>query len=339
MRRTIFQPMSYALILVALVVGPLIPAPEPAAAVAVLDYEIPGGRFYTQANGYPAGASPKGFSVVDTSNVKLFSEYARLGGSTDLGPPISRRFELNGAPAQAMKKAILVWRMNDGVASALPVMDLLHEAGKNDWLLKTHGIPRPVELPAVERVEMLRANAAFFNFYTSLDEPLIVLGLPTSRIEETAAGLVMRFQRGAIYQSKAEGELSLVDVGAIAREAGLLGKAIFLPESPPLNAPDWSGYSMKGKATWYGADFHGKPMANGVPFNMHDPTTTACNAYPLGTRLKVTARNGASVEVRVTDTGGFKYPYVVDLSQAAFKLLADPGEHMIDVTVEVISTP
>ena len=43
--------------------------------------------------------------------------------------------------------------------------------------------------------------------------------------------------------------------------------------------------------------------------------------------------------MRVTDTGGFRYPYVVDLSWAAFKLLADPSESAIDVTVEVLARP
>lgn len=343
-----------ALLLVALLIAQLSPAPAPTRAALVLDYEIPGGRFYTQGNGYPAGTSPKGFSLVDNAAARLHSEYNRLGGFTTLGPPISRRFELGGQPAQVLRKGVMVWRGGDEGATFLNVMDMLAEQGRDDWLLKNHGIPKRADLGAdagksyeqiaAARTEWLRQFPAFHAFYFNLDQPQAVLGLPTSRVEDTGQALVMRFQRGAIRQAKvdafglAAGELALVDTGEIARQAGLV-KASFFPENPPANAPDWTGVTMVGKATFYGAEFHGKAMANGQPFNMHDPTITACNAYPLGTRLKVTNRNGFSIEVKVTDTGGFSYPLVVDLSQAAFRLLAGPNDSLIDVTVEVLATP
>ncbi|MDD3581570.1 MAG: septal ring lytic transglycosylase RlpA family protein [Desulfobacca sp.] len=56
-------------------------------------------------------------------------------------------------------------------------------------------------------------------------------------------------------------------------------------------------------ASWYGAKFHGRRMANGHRFNMYD-LTVAHRTLPLGTELLLTnPHNGRQVEVRVTDRG------------------------------------
>lgn len=94
----------------------------------------------------------------------------------------------------------------------------------------------------------------------------------------------------------------------------------------------------RGYATWYGAAFQGNEMSNGQIYNMYDPTTTACNIYPLGTWIKVTnPANGRSVVVQVRDTGGFTH--ALDLSYAAFKLIGDPDLMEIPVEYEVVSGP
>ena len=91
----------------------------------------------------------------------------------------------------------------------------------------------------------------------------------------------------------------------------------------------------EGRASWYGAAFAGKPMANGQPF---DPQGFTCASwdYPLGTRLWVRNKaNGKTVEVTVTDRGPAKRLHrILDLSEAAFSALADPKLGVI--TVEVI---
>lgn len=352
MRRAATRRVPLTLLLVALLIAPSYSHPGPARAAAILDYEIPGGRFFTQGNAYPLGSSPKGFGLVDNAQARFYTEFARLGGLVILGAPTSRRFEHNGAQAQVIRKGVFLWSATNGQVDFVPIMDMLADAGKDDWLLKNFGVPRRTD-PAADagknydqliavRQDWLKAYPAFFNFYFALEDPQSMLGLPTSRVEDSGAGLTMRFQRGAVRQAKTDsgpGEIALVDVAEIVRQSGILPKASFFPENPASGAPDWTGYSMTGKATYYGADFHGKPMANGQPFNMNDPTITACNAYPLGTRLKVTNKAGMSIEVKVTDTGGFRYPLVVDLSQAAMRLLSGPHESTIDVTVEVIAAP
>ncbi|MGE5617951.1 MAG: hypothetical protein ACM3US_01690, partial [Sphingomonadaceae bacterium] len=44
----------------------MLAAPSPVgAAPGDLDYDIPGGHFYTQANGSPLGTSPTGYSITN----------------------------------------------------------------------------------------------------------------------------------------------------------------------------------------------------------------------------------------------------------------------------------
>jgi lysozyme len=93
-----------------------------------------------------------------------------------------------------------------------------------------------------------------------------------------------------------------------------------------------------GIATWYGPGFQGNVMYDGQIYNMYDPTTTACNIYPLGTWLRVTnSANGRSVVVQVRDRGDFDQAF--DLSYAAFKLIADPALMAISVTYHIVSGP
>lgn len=93
-----------------------------------------------------------------------------------------------------------------------------------------------------------------------------------------------------------------------------------------------------GYATWYGPGFQGNVMYNGQIYDMYDPTTTACNIYPLGTWVRVTnPANGKSVVVQVRDRGAFKHAF--DLSYAAFKSIANPALMGIRVNYEVVSGP
>lgn len=93
-----------------------------------------------------------------------------------------------------------------------------------------------------------------------------------------------------------------------------------------------------GVATWYGPGFQGNTMYNGQTYDMYDPTTTACNIFPLGTWIQVTnPANGRSVVVQVRDRGAFSH--ALDLSYAAFKLIADPALMGIPVSYQVVSGP
>ena len=89
------------------------------------------------------------------------------------------------------------------------------------------------------------------------------------------------------------------------------------------------------RASWYGEEHRGLPMANGQPFNP-DKLTAASWFFALGTKVVVTHVD-RSVVVEITDRGPAKRLFQegrkIDLSRAAFAKLANPELGLIDVTV------
>jgi rare lipoprotein A (peptidoglycan hydrolase) len=89
------------------------------------------------------------------------------------------------------------------------------------------------------------------------------------------------------------------------------------------------------RASWYGEQQRGLPMANGQRFNP-DRLTAASWFFNFGTKVVVTHAN-RSVVVEITDRGPTKRLVnegrKIDLSRAAFAKLADLDFGLIDVTV------
>lgn len=86
----------------------------------------------------------------------------------------------------------------------------------------------------------------------------------------------------------------------------------------PHEAP---GYDETGTASWYGAEFHGRPTANG---EIYDATaiTAAHPTLPLPSLVEVTdIRTGRSLVVRVNDRGPFTDDRIIDLSVGAAQQL------------------
>ncbi len=76
-----------------------------------------------------------------------------------------------------------------------------------------------------------------------------------------------------------------------------------------------------GEASWYGAQHHGKQTASGIIFDQAG-LTAAHPSLQFGSKIKVTnLANGKSVEVEITDRGPFAGNRIIDLSQAAAKVL------------------
>jgi rare lipoprotein A len=129
-------------------------------------------------------------------------------------------------------------------------------------------------------------------------------------------------------------KLGYVDPLVLARANGLTnpdflrpGQVLTLPPpaapAPQMSPPPAPSASRPAVvvASWYGPRHHGRPMANGRPFDM-EADTAAHRSLPLGTRLKVTnPRNGRSVEVTVTDRGPFIPGRHLDLSLGAARKL------------------
>ncbi|MFZ5906630.1 MAG: septal ring lytic transglycosylase RlpA family protein [Nitrospirota bacterium] len=94
-----------------------------------------------------------------------------------------------------------------------------------------------------------------------------------------------------------------------------------------------SGYAV---ASWYGAEFHGKPASSGEIFNMY-ALTCAHREYPFGTQLKVTnPDNGKSVSCVVNDRGPFVAGRDIDLSYAAANQIGLIGKGTGPVSIEYL---
>ncbi len=121
------------------------------------------------------------------------------------------------------------------------------------------------------------------------------------------------------------------------RSVSLLGGAILLVSATAMAEPAASA----GIASWYGEAHRGKLMANGKRFNP-DKFTAASWFYPLGTKVSVTLNSSAgparTVRVTITDRGPaqrlVRKERIIDLSQAAFKQLANPEAGLVRVTVQ-----
>ncbi len=83
-----------------------------------------------------------------------------------------------------------------------------------------------------------------------------------------------------------------------------------------------SGEEEAVVASWYGKDFHGKPMANGDIYDMH-AATIAHKEMPLGTKVELkNTETGEMVRAVVTDRGPYITGRDVDLSYGLAKKLS-----------------
>ncbi len=80
-------------------------------------------------------------------------------------------------------------------------------------------------------------------------------------------------------------------------------------------------YDEVGMASWYGAQFNGRPTASGERFDMN-ALTAAHKTLPLPGLVEVTnLANGRSVVLRVNDRGPFSENRIIDLSRGAAEAL------------------
>jgi hypothetical protein len=242
-------------------VGPSTPAsitpPEPTNAARDLsadtptalpqDYELIGGRFYTQTAGRD-GIS--GYAITNEGGVKFWDEYQRLGGVQALGYPVSRRYQWKGFTLQAMQKGVLQWRPEAGRAWLTNIFDEMSNAGKDDWLLTTRSTPKPLDgsfdggkswaQVMAGRMSLLDPQPPIDKRYEGANDPLTFFGLPTSKIEDMGNHFAVRLQRAVIQLWKVDvpwakaGETTVANGGDVAKEAGLLPAEAIQPQRSPL---------------------------------------------------------------------------------------------------------
>jgi rare lipoprotein A len=104
----------------------------------------------------------------------------------------------------------------------------------------------------------------------------------------------------------------------------------------PQEDPD---YDATGIASWYGADFHGRPTANGDIYDLNE-VSGAHQTLPLPSLVRVTnLENGRSLMVRVNDRGPFVNGRIIDLSRRAAQLLGFEQKGTARVRVQLLASP
>lgn len=96
------------------------------------------------------------------------------------------------------------------------------------------------------------------------------------------------------------------------------------------------GYVKTGKASWYGANFHGRLTANGEVYDMYH-LSAAHPTFPLPSYARVTnEETGSSVVVRVNDRGPYVHDRVLDVSSQVAEVLGFKHDGVADVKVEYV---
>jgi len=93
-------------------------------------------------------------------------------------------------------------------------------------------------------------------------------------------------------------------------------------------------FEQIGMASWYGAQFAGRPTASGTIFDQWG-LTAAHRKLPLGAEVTVTnLENGKSVTVVVDDRGPYVKGRIIDLSRGAARKLGMVAQGVVRVRVE-----
>jgi rare lipoprotein A len=127
----------------------------------------------------------------------------------------------------------------------------------------------------------------------------------------------------------------------------LLGGALTLFSPEPLStggddgafvsaAEAREGKVQVGRASWYGARFHGKKTASGKRFDQH-AFTAAHRSLEMGSLVRVTnLENGRAVVLQIIDRGPRRRSRIIDVSKAAASHLGFLKKGIARVRLEVL---
>lgn len=237
-------------------IQPVDPNAQPLVVLPSADWPLPNGHFFTQTNGQPPRTSPTGFAVTDQDGIPFWTEFRRLGGPGLVGYPISTRYDLQGRITQAFQRAILQWDPQARRVQARNILSDLEEAGKGEWLVKTHGVPE--RLPGSfdsgkqwdqivrDRLALLRGDPALDAKYRAAPDPLALYGLPESRVVDRGDHLAIRLQRTTFRLWKQDRpwakarEVTADNGGELAKQAGLVPEPAQQTEQPTTAPGDLS---------------------------------------------------------------------------------------------------
>jgi rare lipoprotein A (peptidoglycan hydrolase) len=119
----------------------------------------------------------------------------------------------------------------------------------------------------------------------------------------------------------------------------LITPVVQAPALAKLSLPPKPLLTWTGKASWYGAQFHGHRTSCGEIYDMN--AMTAAHAYlPAGSLIRVTAlRTGRSRVVRINDRGPYFPGRELDLSFRAATQLGIIESGVARVRIELLEVP
>jgi rare lipoprotein A len=113
-------------------------------------------------------------------------------------------------------------------------------------------------------------------------------------------------------------------------------KSIEVDSLVPIDRPILIASGIRGEASWYGNEFHGRLTANGETYNQYD-LTAAHPSLPFDTKVRVTnLNNGRSVVVRINDRGPFAGGRVIDVSAAAASAIDMMQSGVAPVQIDIL---
>ena len=119
----------------------------------------------------------------------------------------------------------------------------------------------------------------------------------------------------------------------------LITPVVQAPALAKLSLPPKPLLTWTGRASWYGANFHGRQTAFGEIYDMN--AMTAAHAYlPAGSIIRVTSlRTGVGRVVRVNDRGPYFPGRELDLSFRAAAQLGIIETGVARVRIELLEVP
>ena len=225
-----------------------------------MDYDVPNGHFYQQANGQ-GGAGNTGFAVTNDDGVEFWTWFNRFGGVDVVGYPVSHRFQWKGFTAQAFQKVTFQWRPESRTVMFVNIFDELTAAGKDDWLLTTQMVPKPFDWSGdagkpwdqvvANHLSVLNQYPALQAAYFSTGDPVIENGLPMA-VQDFGNAIVVRAQRKVFQEWKVDvpwakaGQVTVANGGDTGKMAGLYPQDAITPRpwgATPCPAPSFSGFT------------------------------------------------------------------------------------------------
>ena len=215
-----------------------------------LNLPLADGHFFKETSEERFQRKDAGFAVTNADGIPFWDTWQRLG-LENVGYPISHRYMWRGFVTQAFQKAIMQWQPGKGVFF-VNIFDEMHDAGRDDVLRSHYATPHQLEdsfdaslsvehreeIPESvqndlqemhwesikeRRLALLDANPAIKERYYAAPDPLLLYGLPTSRVEDMGNHYAIRTQRTVFQQWKEDvpwakaGEVTIANGGDIVK--------------------------------------------------------------------------------------------------------------------------